>query len=128
MTMRPGTVASSTLSITRGVLIGPCAWGEVTRIKAISGLSSRCQRFPGSTYFFFQPDHCRLQCLDDLFFIAAAATLRQPVPGFLQALFQAFKLLASLVGRAGGCVLRPGRFRPGDRGSGGIQSIVRVGL
>ena len=39
-TIMPGMVASSTFCINREVLMGPWAWGEVIRIKAMSGVRS----------------------------------------------------------------------------------------
>src|SRR5210317_1743145 len=106
--MRPGTVASSTLSITRGVLIGPCAWGEVTRIKAISGLSSRCQRFPGSTYFFFQPNHCRLQSI-----VRVGLSRRPGLQVVIQSLLGCAELYPGLVHAQLQCVSEVAAIIPG---------------
>ena len=56
--------------ITRGVLIGPCSWGEVIRVRAISGIFRRLQRGPGFSQFLFQAGHGRLQGLYNLLFFA----------------------------------------------------------
>ena len=53
----PGTVARSTFCITRGVLMGPWAWGEVMRSKAISGTPGFIQLFPRVIHLCSKPCH-----------------------------------------------------------------------
>ena len=53
ITIMPGTVASNTFCMTRGVFMGPWAWGDVTRSNAISGTSPVAELFSGRVYLVF---------------------------------------------------------------------------
>ena len=78
--------------MTREVLIGPWAWGEVMRSRAMSGALRFVELLLRGAHLSVEPCHGGFQRLDNLVLFAVFPALRQLGPGFFQALLQFFQL------------------------------------